>query len=68
MTNYQINISCTHCSSQFLGALENPFESNKTYAATCPKCKKETFFPGKGAFLERGRPADVVAVKYVAVL
>ena len=66
MTKSLIKITCTHCSGNLSGVLNNLFDVSKTYAAQCPECNEQTFFVGESAFVDADIPDDAVTVKYVA--
>lgn len=68
MTQSQIKITCTHCTGNFSGVLNDLFDVSKTYAAQCPECNEQTFFCGESALVDVDIPENAVTIKYVAAL
>lgn len=68
MTHSLSEITCGKCKSQFTGVLQDVFNIEKQYAATCPSCTEEVFFnPGVG-IIGTEIPNNAVPIKYVAKL
>lgn len=68
MTCSVTEITCTNCENRFYGFLNDLFNVSERYAATCPECEKQTFFSGKGAFIDIEVPQDAVQIMYVKQL
>lgn len=62
MNNSVTKVTCTNCKESFQGYLEELFDASKEYSATCPHCKKKTFFMGVGAFIFNGIPDGAVQI------
>ena len=63
-----VELNCKSCNATFNAHKSGLLDVGKEYAATCPKCSKQTFFNGKGAFIVSAPSKNSVNVLNVAKL